>query len=111
MRLPLGTRMVRQDDGKAGVVEQVEGEPRIVYEDRRETLIAGKREKWHEALARQGPLREEEKLLVALTADKVLRGVILNQPSKLWQPIDPESEPFDAKLVRVIVEYLGTRGS
>lgn len=110
MRLPLGTRMVRQDDGKAGIVEQVGEEPRIVYFDRGEKLIASKREKWVEMAVRKGPLREEEKLLVALTADKVLRGVTMNEPSKLWEPVNPDAEPFDAKLVRVIVEHLGTRG-
>lgn len=109
MRLPLGTRMVRQDDGKAGIVEQHEGEPRIVYEDRGERLIASKRETWTEMAIRTGPLREEEKLLIALTADKVLRAIVRNEPSKLYEPIDVDRQPFDEGLVRVVVGYLSDR--
>lgn len=109
MRLSLGTPMVRIDDGRRGVVENVNGELRIVHEDRGERLIASKLEKWAEAEPKQGPLRDEEKRLVALTADRQLRSIIMHEPMAWWKPIDPDAEPFDEKLVRVIVEHLGAR--
>lgn len=108
-RLSLGQRMVRLEDGKLGLVESHNGEPRIVFEDRGERLVAGKQEKWDVFEPGGGPLREEEKMQVALTADRVLRAIVRHEPNRLWEPIDLGAAPFDEGLVRVVVEYLGQR--
>ena len=108
-KLALGQRMIRSDDGKLGLVESHNGEPRILFEDRGEKLVASKAEKWDVFEPGSGPLRDEEKRLVALTADKVLRAIVRNEPSKLWEPVDPDAAAFDEGLVRVVVDYLGER--
>lgn len=101
--------MVRTDDGMLGVVEQHEGEPRIIYTDRGERFVASKQQKWTPWEPPKGPMREEEKLAVAHTADRVLRSLVEHVPAKLWTPIDLDAKPFDEKLVRVICDYLSTR--
>lgn len=109
-RLSLGQRMVRLEDGKLGLVEPHNGEPRILFEDRGEKLVAGKQEKWdvfEPGSARV--LRDEEKLQVALTADRVLRAIVRSEPNKLWEPIDLSATPFDEGLFRVVFDYLGER--
>ena len=108
-RISYGARMVRVEDGQMGVMQEHQGELRIFYEDRGERLVASKAEKWDVFEPGGGPLRDEEKRLVALTADKVLRAIVRNEPSKLWEPVDPDAAAFDEGLVRVVVEYLGTR--
>lgn len=108
-RLTLGQRMVRLEDGKLGLVEPHNGEPRILFEDRGEKLVAGKQEKWDVFEILGGPLRDEEKMQVALTADRVLRAIVRNEPNRLWEPLDLSATPFDEGLVSAIVAYLGER--
>lgn len=110
-----GDRMVRLEDGMAGVVAMVTPpgypapEQRIVFELHGERLIAGKQEKWVPADPGPLPLREEEKRAVAYTADRVLRSLVKHEPTRWWEPMYLQDDPFDAQLVKVIVDYLGTR--
>lgn len=108
-RISYGARMVRVEDGQMGVMQEHQGELRIFYEDRGEQLIAPKREKWEVFDPAPGRMREEEKLRVALVADRYLRSLVRHEPHRYWEPIDEGAEPFDAGLVKVIVEYLSTR--
>lgn len=106
--------MVRLEDGMSGVVAMVtppgypEPEKRIVFELHGERLIAGKQEKWVPADPGPLPLREEEKLEVACAADQCLRSIVKHEPARWWEP-KRVTDPFDAQLVKVIVDYLGTR--
>lgn len=105
--------MVRLEDGMAGEVAMVtppgypEPEKRIVFQLHGERLIAGKQEKWVPADPGPLPLRIEEILAVARTADSMLRSLVRHEPFRWWEPLS--TEMFDAKLVKVIVDYLGTR--
>ncbi len=110
MRLPLGTRMTRESDGRDGQVSTHDGEIRITYTDRGETFVAPRAEKWVETELKTLPLREEEIQAVALTADRMLEAFVKHTPFRWYEPIDLDRAAFDAKLVSVIVEHLGTRG-
>jgi len=110
MTLALGTPMLRLDDGKPGLVEDVGGEPRIVYHDRADRLIAGKQEKWVPyAPVPTSRLRPEEMREVALEADRALRAIERHEPRRWWQPVDEKATPHDQGLVEVIVAYLAER--
>jgi hypothetical protein len=115
---PVGTRMVRPDDGRRGAVEFVTfeagsnatTEPRVVYYDRGERVIAPKREHWEpDELGKRLPLRAEEKLEVALHADRALRAIDQHEPLKFWERPALSAEPYDANLVLAIIAYLSTR--
>jgi hypothetical protein len=101
--------MLRQGDGMAGVVEDIGGEPRIVYVDRGERLVSAKSQKWVPANPFVSRLRQEEMLEVALVADRALRAIDLHEPRRYWEPVRTIDEPHDPKLVRVIVEHLSSR--
>lgn len=109
MSLPLGAHMVRLDDGKAGVVEMVNGEARITYWDRGERIVAPKMEKWERMDTRIHPLRDEEIREVAFEADRALRAIERHEPSRWWQPVRLDQEPYDAGLVEVVIGYLRSR--
>jgi hypothetical protein len=106
---PLGTPMIRVDDGRTGVVELVSGESRITYWDRGERIVAPKGEKWDEANAAAPPLRQEEILEVAMEADRALRAIERHEPSRWWQPVRLDAAPHDQGLVTAIVAYLRAR--
>lgn len=112
---PVGSRMVRLEDGQKGTVALVqhpgapEGEPRICYWQQGAQLIAGKLERWHLEAPARAPLRAEEKLEVALHADRVLRAIDLHEPLKAWQRPRLSDEPYDAGLVLAIIGYLTGR--
>lgn len=107
--------MVRTDDGMKGVVEMVKvpgyelEERRIVYVDRGEQRIAGKREVWTAEVAPPRKLREDEILLVAHAADQQLRALDSNSPFRWWEMKGPVRVPHDPELCRVISDYLRTR--
>lgn len=110
-----GDQMVRVDDGMRGVVELVEvpgapgyAETRIVYIDRGERMIAGKREKWEPAVMPPRKLRAEEIEAVALAADKKLRAIDRNEPDKWWDA-KVLHIAHDPELHRLITEYLSKR--
>ena len=108
--LPIGTRMIRIDDGKEGVVSMEEGEHRIVYEDRGNSRIAPKKEHW---VTEQQPdlrLRAEEMLEVAMTAEKALKALEKHEPFKHWEPLQPHLPAYDMGLRQVILRYLRDRG-
>lgn len=106
--------MVRTDDGMRGVVELVEmpgfeqyEELRIVYVDRGEKRIAGKREVWEVEKAPSRKLRNEEVLLVAQAADRMLRAIDRNELHRWW-----ESAPnfvHDQELFDLVAYYLQKR--
>jgi hypothetical protein len=100
--------MVRLDDGKAGIVEMVNGEARITYFDRGERIIAAKLEKW-DPVGSASPLREEEIREVAFEADRALRAIEKHEPSRWWQPVRLDQPAYDPGLVEVIVGYLRAR--
>lgn len=112
-----GKQMVRVDDGMRGVVELVEMpnapgyvESRIVYTDRGERRIAGKREKWEPVVAPPRKLRAEEIALVAATADERLRALDTHQVYRWWDAVHAgPREAYDPELVRVITEHLSKR--
>lgn len=117
MSLIVGQRLVRTDDGMKGVVESVElpgyehlKEPRIVYFDRGEKRIAGKREVWTLDVPPPRKLREEEVTAVAVIADRMLRSIDKSQPFRWWRSIEPDEPFYDPKLVELIAEYLLKRG-
>lgn len=112
--------MVRTDDGMRGVVELVSmpgfeqyEELRIVYTDRGEKRIAGKREVWEPEKDPPRKLREEEIMRVAEGADNLLRWIDKNETPKWWQfGIGPGmKEPqHDPELVKLIIDHLRKRG-
>jgi hypothetical protein len=107
--MKLGQQMIRQDDGQKGLVAQQAGELRIVYLDRGEPRVAGKGEKWVPDELPQGPLRAEERLMVAHYADRALRAIDLHEPHKTWEKINLSWPIHDLGLVNAIVAYLGDR--
>lgn len=117
MSLVVGQRMVRTDDGMRGVVEltampgfeQYE-ELRIVYVDRGERRIAGKREVWQTEPEPPRKLLEEEIQRVAGAADLALRWLDRNEPLQWWKCGGIPSSWHDPELRRVISEYLRSRG-
>jgi len=101
--------MIREGDGMQGVVTcGKDGVARVAYKDRGEWHVALYKEKWGPDLGTPGKLLESEKRAVAMAADQCLRSIVLHKPNRFWE--EPGTEPFDAMLVRVIVDYLGTRG-
>lgn len=104
-----GDRMVRLGDGMKGVVQPVDGAGlRVIYFDRGERCVAGKQEKWERETPPPQAMRQEEKLAVAFTADRMLRSLVNHEPTRWWEPL-LNVEPFDPGLVDTIVAYLGTR--
>lgn len=111
--------MVRTDDGMRGVVEltampgfeQYE-ELRIVYVDRGEKRIAGKREVWEPEKEPSRKLLPHEQVRVALCADNLLRSLDKNEPTKWWLGYDTPQPggPHDPELVGLIVRHLQKRG-
>lgn len=108
--------MVRTDDGMRGVVELVSmpgfeqyEELRIVYTDRGEKRIAGKREVWEVEKAPSRKLLAEEIGLVAFAADQQLRALDSNSPFRWWEMSKPKTL-HDPGLVDLITEYLQKRG-
>lgn len=119
--LTAGQQMVRVDDGMRGQVELVAmpglldrqeyRELRVVYFDRGEKRIAGKRERWEPVTAPSKKLRADEIRVVADVADHMLRCLDKNEPTKWWQISLLGAEPrHDPELVRLIVEHLEKRG-
>ncbi len=114
MSLVAGARMVRTDDGMKGVVELITlpgyelQELRITYVDRGEKRIAGKRESWSVEQAPPRKLRDEEMMLVAISADRMLEALDKNLPTKWWET--PSGGRYhDTKLCDVIIRYLEQR--
>lgn len=117
MSLVVGQRMVRADDGMRGVVELVAmpgfeqyEELRIVYIDRGEKRLAGKREVWNVDAPPPRTLREEEIQLVAAAADMALRSVDRNEPLAWWKFGSVPNAFHDPELVALITEHLRKRG-
>lgn len=115
MSLVVGQRMVRTDDGMRGTVELVSmpgfeqyEELRIVYTDRGEKRIAGKREVWEVEKAPSRKLREEEIRHVAHYADRMLQALDDNAPVKWWEDVRPQ-HIHDPVLFELIVEHLKKR--
>jgi hypothetical protein len=112
-----GEPMVRVDDGMRGVVERVEmpqapgySELRIVYTDRGEKRIAGKREKWESVVAPPKKLRFEEIALVAAAADARLRSLDKHEAYRWWdRVVSDQNAPHDPELCRLITEHLEKR--
>lgn len=113
----VGQRMVRTDDGMKGTVELVqvpgfenETEKRVVYIDRGEKRVAGKREAWEPEKDPPRRLRDEEIQRVAFAADRALRAIDRNEAMRWWQsnPLHP-AEQHDHALVTLITDYLRKR--
>jgi hypothetical protein len=112
-----GQRMVRADDGMRGVVEPVAmpgfeqyTELRVVYYDRGERRVAGKREVWAEEDTPSRKLRSEEILNVASFADHFLRCIDRNEPLKWWEWGTDKRGPYhDPVLVDLIIDHLSKR--
>lgn len=108
--------MVRTDDGMRGTVELVSmpgfeqyEELRIVYTDRGEKRIAGKREVWEPEKTPSRKLRDEEIVAVAAMADRMLHALDHSHPFDWWRKIDGNEPCYDPKLVEVISQYLAYR--
>lgn len=113
-----GQKMVRADDGMRGVVEPVSmpgfeqyTELRVVYYDRGERRVAGKREQWNEETTPSRKLRPEEILSVATIADRLLRSFDLNEPAKWWEwGTSTNAPPYhDPVLVDLVIDHLEKR--
>jgi hypothetical protein len=112
--------MIRTDDGMRGTVELVqvpgfvsEFERRVVYLDRGEKRVAGKREVWEAEKDPPRRLRDEEIQRVAVAADRALRALDKNEPARWWQ-IDARlgvgaDEQHDHELVTLITDHLRKR--
>lgn len=117
MSLTVGQKMIRVDDGMRGRVElavipgfEKYTEPRIVYMDRGEQRIAGKREVWQPEEPPPRKLRAEEILTIASFTDQLLRSIDKNEPTKWWEWGYKREEPYhDVGLATLIVEYLEKR--
>ena len=111
MALPaIGTQMLRMSDGMRGRVAMEAGEPRIIYDDRSNTLVAPKKEEWIENVPPTRRLRPEEMLEVAMTAEKYLSSIEKHEPFKHWEPLRPHEPAYDMGLRQVILRYLRDRG-
>jgi hypothetical protein len=100
--------MIREGDGMQGVVTCDRDEVhRIAYKDRGEWHVAQSKEKWVVDEDPPGKLLESEKRAVAMAADQCLKSIVKHQPNRFWE--EPAKEPFDSMLVRVVIDYLGTR--
>lgn len=109
--------MIRTDDGMRGRVELVEVpgfenqfERRIVYVDRGEKRIAGKREVWEVEKEPPKKLREEEMLRVAGAADLALRAIDRNEAGQWWRFGGIPTDWHDPELKALILGYLEKRG-
>ena len=107
---PLGTKMVRVDDGKKGCVVNEGDEPRIAYWDRDSLVIAPKREHWEAEQATPRRLRHEEIEQVAAWADRSLRSLERHEPLRYWEEPATSEDPYDAGLREAIITYLKHRG-
>jgi hypothetical protein len=107
---PVGTRMMRVEDGVLGRVELMSEEPRIVFYDRGTMVVASKLEKWALADVSRGKLRDEEIRAVAVAADREVRCIERNEPRKFWEPLRIVDPIYDQGLINVITEYLEARG-
>lgn len=109
-----GQRMLRIDDGRLGTVEEIVDnalervELRIVHYDRGERLIASRREKWVPYNEIPTNLRHEERMLVARSADRMLRSLEKHEPHRYWES-PTQGEIHDPGLVETILEYLKGR--
>jgi len=108
--------MVRTDDGMRGTVELVaipgfegETEKRVVYLDRGERRVAGKREVWEPEKEPPRKLRVAEIVQVAWFADRALQALDRNQPFHFWQTPSGDDVPHDPGLVDAITDYLNKR--
>lgn len=116
--LTVGQRLVRADDGMKGQVELVAmpgfeqyEELRIVYMDRGEKRIAGKREVWQPEQLPPRKLRSEEILTIASFTDQLLRSIDRNEPTKWWEWGFKYEGPYhDLALATLIIDYLEKRG-
>lgn len=107
--LVIGAEMIRLDDGQKGTVALLDGEKRITYIDHGALVVAAKSEKWARESTDPLPMRAEEKLEVALWADKALRAIERHEPMAHWQKPDLGAEPHDNGLVLAILAYLSAR--
>lgn len=107
----LGDRMVRIEDGQKGIVAQNGPELRIVYQQFGEERIASKRERWVPDEIEPGPLRHEEKATIAWHADHALMAIERHEPFGWWRVPNLDAVPYDAGLVRVIIDYLSARAT
>lgn len=117
MIFPVGTRVVRLDDGMKGTVEMTTlpglekyYEARIVYNDRGERRVASKNERWEAETQPRGNLRQEEAMLVAMAADRQLEAIERHMPDRHWEPLGARYSVYDPKLVEIIVGYCLERG-
>jgi len=100
--------MIREGDGMQGVVTcGRDGVARVAYKDRGEWHVALSKEVWTKDEDPPGRLLDSEKRAVAMAADQCLKSIVLHKPNRFWE--EPSGEPFDAMLVRIVVDYLGTR--
>jgi hypothetical protein len=116
MSLPLGTRMIRVDDGRQGSIElaappgaEAPVEHRVVYYDRGERVIASKLEKWVEDAPPTKKLADGEMRFVAAWADAVLEAIEKHQPFRFWETVNPERPPHDPAFRELVLGYLRKR--
>ena len=107
---PVGTKMIRVDDGRRGSVVLEEGEARIAYWDRDSLVIAPKREHWEAERALPRRLRAEEIEQVAQWADRALRALERHEPLRYWEEPATSEDQYDAGLREAIITYLKHRG-
>jgi hypothetical protein len=109
MSLTVGATVQRLDDGQRGTVELVDGERRVVYEDRGERVIAPKKETWVPVEDPPKKLRATEIIEVALYADRALQSIDQHIPLRLWQKPSINDGVHDQGLFDVITAYLQKR--
>lgn len=107
--LVLGSKMIREDDGQRGEVALIEGERRIVYEDRGEQRVAPKKERWFASQDPTQKLRATEIIEVALFADRALRSIDNHVPHRYWEKPALADGIHDQGLFDLITGYLQKR--
>lgn len=113
--LPPGSRVIRTDDGKLGEIRLEGGEPRVVYVDRGNVLIAPKKESWEPFEGMPAKLRPEEVAEVARVADLALQAVEEHRPFPFMEALTRRGSEktvtpvHDQGLVAVITRYLSER--
>ena len=109
MTLVLGAKMYRLDDGKRGTVAMIEGERRVVYDDRGDQVVAPKKETWAAETEPSQQLRATEIIEVALYADRALKAIDLHTPLKFWEKPMLSDGVHDQGLFDLIVAHLQKR--
>lgn len=102
--------MLRLSDGQRGTVALIDGERRVVYDDRGSQVVAPKREQWQVETEPTQKMRAAEIIEVALYADRALRAIDTHTTHRYWEkPSLAADGVHDQGLFDLITAYLQQR--